>query len=265
MRHVMLVSITLALAAMPAVVHAQQPRVFLLDGKLLNQVKALPCSDPSKQNILRLATGDAERAMHEGPFTVTDNKVTPPSGDKHDYMSQAPYFWPDPSKPDGKPYIRKDGQRNPEIRKMSDHDALGKLGQASRALALGYYLTGKQEYANRAALLVRTWFLNSSTHMNPNLEFGQGIPGINTGRGVGIIESRPLMQVVDAVELIANSPSWSAADQHNLQQWYSQYVHWMRSSQKGQDEDAAKNNHGTWYDLQLTDYALFPATVILHA
>jgi hypothetical protein len=181
----------------------------------------------------------------------------PPSGDKHDYMSQAPYFWPDPSKPDGKPYVRKDGQRNPEIRKITDHDALGQLGEASRALAIGYYFTGRQEYADRAALLIRTWFLGPSTRMNPNLEFGQGIPGINTGRGIGIIESRSLMQVVDAVGLIANSSSWSAADQHELQSWYSQYVHWMRSSQKGQDEDAAKNNHGTWYDLQLTDYALF--------
>ena len=27
-------------------------------------------------------------------------------------MSQAPYFWPDPSKPGGLPYIRRDGERN---------------------------------------------------------------------------------------------------------------------------------------------------------
>lgn len=249
--------LALALTATPAVLHGQQPRVFLLDGKLLSQVKALPSTDPAKQNILRLAITDADRALHEGPFTVTSKEITPPSGDKHDYMSQAPYFWPDPGKPDGKPYIRKDGERNPEIRKIADHDALGKLGEASRALALGYYLSGKQEYADRAALLIRTWFLDPSTRMKPNLEFGQGIPGINTGRGIGIIESRPLMQVVDAVGLIADSSSWPVADQHKLQEWYSQYVHWMRSSQKGQDEDAAKNNHGTWYDLQLTDYALF--------
>ncbi|MEY4986832.1 MAG: hypothetical protein RL567_611 [Bacteroidota bacterium] len=32
------------------------------------------------------------------------NKVqTPSSGDKHDYMSQGPYWWPDTTKKDGKP------------------------------------------------------------------------------------------------------------------------------------------------------------------
>jgi hypothetical protein len=257
MRQLIYISIALALTTVPVALHARQPRVFLLDARLLTQVKTLPATDPAKQNILSLATADADRALREGPFTVTSKGVIPPSGDKHDYMSQAPYFWPDPSKPDGKPYIRKDGQRNPEIRKITDHDALGQLGETSRALALGYYFTGKQEYADRAALLIRTWFLDPSTRMNPNLEFGQGIPGINTGRGIGIIESRSLTQVVDAVGLIASSSSWSSADQHELQRWYRQYVHWMRSSRKGQDEDAAKNNHGTWYDLQLTDYALF--------
>ncbi|HEX5282568.1 MAG TPA: alginate lyase family protein [Bryocella sp.] len=257
MRQLISFAIALALTAVSVALHAQQPRVFLLDAKLLTEVKALPATDPAKQNILSLATADADRALHEGPFAVTSKEVIPPSGDKHDYMSQAPYFWPDPSKPDGKPYLRKDGQRNPEIRKITDHDAFGQLGEASRALALGYYFTGKQEYADRVALLIRTWFLDPSTRMNPNLEFGQGIPGINTGRGIGIIESRSLTQVVDAVGLIAKSPSWSSADQHELERWYSQYLHWMRSSQKGQDEDSAKNNHGTWYDLQLTDYALF--------
>lgn len=250
-------SLLLLMISSPLVFAAQQPRTFLLDGRLIAEIKSLPPDDTTRQKIMLLASAEANRAMRQGPFTVTSKQVTPPSGDKHDYMSQAPYFWPDPSKPGGKPYIRKDGERNPEIQKITDHDALGHLGATSRALAIGYYLTGNQEYAQRAALLLRTWFLDPATRMNPNLEFGQGIPGINTGRGIGIIESRPLMDVVDAAGLIAGSPSWSTADQKGLEQWYSEYVHWMRFSQKGQDEDAAKNNHGTWYDLQLTDYGLF--------
>lgn len=246
-----------SLAAATVHLSAQQPRVFLLDSHTLAALHAAPANDPAKQNVVRLATAEADRALHDGPFSVTFKGLTPPSGDMHDYMSQAPYFWPDPHKPDGKPYIRKDGQRNPEIRKITDHDSLGKLGEDARALALAYFLTGKQVYAERASLLLRTWFLDPATRMNPNLEFGQGIPGINTGRGIGLIETRSFTQVTDAAGLLDGSPAWTAAQQDALQSWFKQFVTWMRSSRKGQDEAAAKNNHGTWYDLQLTDYALF--------
>lgn len=240
-----------------ATLPAQQPRVFLLDAALLARVKDAPANDAGKLRLIAAATRDADRAMHDSPFTVMSKGITPPSGDKHDYMSQAPYFWPDPSKPDGKPYIRRDGERNPEIRKITDHDSLGKLGEDVRALGLAYYLTGKKEYADRAALLIRTWFLGPATRMNPNLEFGQGIPGINTGRGIGLIETRSFTSVVDAVGLIQPSGAWTDADQQALQAWFARFVEWMRTSSKGKDEAAAKNNHGTWYDLQLTDYALF--------
>src|SRR5438034_4836905 len=46
--------------------------------------------------------------------------ATPTSGDKHDYMSQAPYFWPNPDATHHLPYIRRDGERNAEINRFSD-------------------------------------------------------------------------------------------------------------------------------------------------
>ena len=234
-----------------------RPRVFQLDAGELERIKTAPPNDPEAQGIIHAAVEAADKALHEGPFSVMQKAVTPPSGDKHDYMSQAPYFWADPKKPNGLPYIRRDGERNPELKKISDHDDLGRLGEDTRLLGLAYYFTGKPEYAARAALLLRMWFLDPSTRMNPNLEFGQGIPGINTGRGIGLIETRSIISALDSVGLIAGSDAWSAADQRGMEQWVGDFLHWMRTSSKGKDEDTAKNNHGTWYDLQVTDYALF--------
>src|SRR5258706_5767962 len=191
------------------------------------------------------------------PVSVMDKALTPVSGSKHDYMSQAPYFWYDSTRPNGLPYMRKDGVRNPEINKITDHKFLSDLDNASRTLGLAWYFTGEEKYAAKATILLRTWFLDAATKMNPNLDYGQAIPGVNTGRGIGIIETVALTGIADAAGLLMNSKSWTEADHKSLQQWYSQYLNWLLTSKNGSDEHKAKNNHGTWYYAQVIDFALF--------
>jgi hypothetical protein len=59
------------------------------------------------------------------------------------------------------------------------------------------------------------------------------------------------------VGLLDGSKSWKEKDTKLLQQWYAQYLNWMLTSKNGNDEHAAKNNHGTWFYVQAVDFALF--------
>jgi hypothetical protein len=234
-----------AVLMLPISASAQtNPRVFILDAKQLT---------PDTVKLER----DAKKALTSGPFSVTSKATTPPSGDKHDYMSQAPYFWPDPQRPNGLPYIRRDGERNPEINKITDHRVLDQMVSAVETLALAYHSTRNEEYAAKAAVLLRAFFLDPTTRMNPNLQFAQAIPGINTGRGIGLIETRGLTRVVDAIGLLAGSEHWTTADQKGMEDWFSKFLQWMLESKNGRDEAAATNNHGTFYDVQVVSFALF--------
>jgi hypothetical protein len=200
---------------------------------------------------------EARKALSSGSFSVVLKEANPPSGDKHDYMSQAPYFWPDPKTPTGLPYIRRDGERNPEINKLPDHESMNRLSSSVHTLALAYYLKGDDAFAAKATALLRTWFLDPATRMNPNFQYAQAIPGITTGRGIGLIESRVLTQVVDAIGLLDGSKAFTAADQRGLEQWFASFLQWMMESRNGREEMAARNNHGTYYDLQTASFALF--------
>jgi hypothetical protein len=236
---------------------ASAPRVFILDAKVLAANRArVAAGDKDLAAAVEDLRKQADKALKAGPFSVMDKKDVPPSGDKHDYMSVAPYYWPDPTKPDGKPYIRKDGEAQPD-RQQGDKLAISRMCSAVESLACGWHFTGDERYAEHAAMLLRKWFLDEKTRMNPNLNYAQAIPGRNDGRGAGIIDAVGLINLVDAVGLLAGSKAWTDADQKGLEAWFGQFVSWLQESKNGRDEAATRNNHGTWYDLQLALYALF--------
>lgn len=236
----------------------QKPRVFLLDAnKLLETKQKIKSGDKSFAAALAKIEADANKVLQGGTFSVVNKAVTPPSGDKHDYMSQAPYFWADPKSPNGLPYIRRDGERNPEINKIIDHQSQDKMLTSVETLALAFYFTDDEKYAEKAAQILRAWYLDPATKMNPNLEYAQYIPGVNTGRGIGLIETSSLPRVVDAIGLLENSKALTEADKNGIKDWYAKFLNWMLESKNGLEESAAKNNHGTHYDLQVVSYALF--------
>jgi hypothetical protein len=235
------------------------PKTFVLKGEALDRnYQLIKANDIDKTKALKNLLNKADKILKEGKlYSVMNKKQVPPSGDKHDYMSTGPYWWPDPTKPDGLPYIRKDGLRNPTYYDISDTQEMDRMKDDTETLALAYYFTKEDKYAKYASKLMQTWFLDGATRQNPNLNFGQGIPGKNTGRGIGIIETRELFRVVDAAILLQESNQWSKDNHLALQKWFSDYLNWLTTSPIGKDEADEHNNHGTHYSVQIIDYALF--------
>jgi len=254
MRNILLAFVCLALAMQ---VSAQQPNTRVYNGKKLAAVKEKRES-PLYQKAVKKLISEAEKSLTATPPSVMEKKMVATSGDKHDYMSMGPYWWPDPSKPDGLPYIRKDGLRNPELDKL-DRNRLGDMAKHMTNLGLAYYFTGEEKYAKKAADFLNTWFLNPKTRMNPNLNYGQTIPGHNNGmgRGTGLIDTYSFVAMLDAVELLKGSKAMNSKLENGLKEWFTQFTTWMQDSTIGMEEKDAKNNHGLAYDVQLAAFTLY--------
>jgi hypothetical protein len=230
-------------------------RTFLWRPEWLVLEKKRLAGDQAASKKLRKA---ADAALTRGPYLVTAKTRTPQSGDKHDYYSIGPYWWPDSSKADGLPYVRRDGETNPESRGPEfDKDRIQRFAADVELLALAAYHLDDKRYAEHAAALLRTWFLDPATRMNPNLNFAQAVPGINAGRGEGIIELIVMPQVVESIGLVAAKGALTQKEVDGLKSWFGAFTGWMQTSENGRDEAAKTNNHGIYYDYLLAHFALF--------
>src|SRR5437773_2942261 len=141
----------------------QTPRTVLARESSLQDVKRrIAARDPALTPAYRALLAAADRALTMTPLSVMQKKMMPPSGNRHDYMSYAPYYWPDTTKPGGLPYIQRDGEMNPATR--ADHDGLRiqATTDAVEALSLAHYFSGDAKYSTRAAQLLRIFFLDSA-------------------------------------------------------------------------------------------------------
>ena len=226
-----------------------QPRLWNID-------KLNKASLENPALVAQIVT-DADKLLKKKIASVVEKEKPAPSGDMHDYVSCAPYYWPDPANPGG-PYIRRDGESNKAVL-TPDKKNMGSLIYGVVQLSLAYKLSSDEKYAAKAVDNLRIWFLNPATRMNPNLNFGQTIYGRlgGKGRGAGMIETYRFVELLDGVELLRKSASLTESDLTGLKKWFDNYLQWMMSSEVGNQEYNAKNNHGTSFDIQAIRYALF--------
>lgn len=242
-----------------AFVDEAPPELTNLPGERLAEIKRayLAGSSPETAVVKKLI----ERADKEldGPiYTIVHKEIVPPSGSKNDYMTVGPYWWPDPEQEDGLPWIRRDGEVNPVARgALADRNVARDFVNALNTMSHAAYFTGQEKYAGRADELMRAWFLDPATRMNPHLEYAQGVPGRSEGRCFGIIEWTMVGDIVTDLELLNQYGQVPQSTIAAADQWIADYLNWLQTSELGIEEGERHNNHGTWYDVQLMTMMLY--------
>lgn len=227
----------------------------VLDAQHLLYVK-LHLSDPSYAQAYKALKKQAEHDLVMKPLTVMSKDYIPSSGSKHDYVSLARYAWPDQTKPNGLPYMMRDGISNPELNKF-DRNKLSDMTGAIYRLSLAYYFSEDEKYAKKATELIHIWFLDKTTRMNPNLRYAQHIPGEADGRCYGVIDAYSFVEMLDGVQLLEKSKSFTAKDSKKLKAWFSHFLKWLLSHPQAIEESDQKNNHAIAYDVQVAAYSLY--------
>jgi hypothetical protein len=196
---------------------------------------------------------EAAWAMQQEPITVTASFCTRSAGGKHDFFSEADYFWPDPKNPDG-PYIDRDGMTNPD-NFVEHRKAMIRFSKVIGALASAYKITGDEKYVKQAVIHLKAWFINSETLMNPNLLYAQAVKGKFTGRNYGIIDSIHLMEVAQGIIVMENARPMDMETAAGVKKWFAEYTNWLMTSKPGIQEELTKNNHSTCWAMQVASFA----------
>lgn len=222
-------------------------------------------SDETAAGLRESLREAAAEALGRGPFSVVDKTSLPPSKDPRDYWHPAPYYWPNPVPIPGLPYIKRDGRRVPGTRlyeplsEQYDRSRLQRLFDDTFVSALAFRESGDRAFAEHGARLIRRWFLDPATAMNPHLEYAQVRRGHNRNRGGGrgIIEFKDMYYFLDAVRIIEASGALTETERGAFRDWLGRYLEWLVESPQGRSERSMQNNHGTCYDLQVASIAGF--------
>jgi len=261
------------------------PKTTVLVGSTLVSLKKQLASGgtAAQQAALARLLQAADGFLSIGPWSVVDKQTTPRSNDKHDYMSQAPYWWPHNAHPPSDPgtpgdcnvgfYVQHDGIRNsgeidPPV--LTDRFGLHTMIDGVFVLALAWFYTGDARYAARAETFARHWFLDRDTAMNPNMNFGQGIPcqpKPTFGRGTGIIELSGgyLSDLLDGLAILdLGAPGWTSTDQAGMRDWLSRFLTWLTAKQAADagwadpsQEATSQNNHQSWFDSSVASLGAY--------
>lgn len=236
-----------------------EPRFVYFAEKQLVQVKAEINAGSSffvQQYSKLLAQGDSLLTRPSDP--VVNKTVIPPSGDIHDYISYAPYRWPDETKKDGLPWKAVDGVVNPVSRgRDTDYTRLRDFSAAMEILSFAYYFSEEAKYSDKGLELLRIWFVDAETRVNPNINYGQAVPGLAEARPAGIIEWSRISTVITAMQIYEKGQVLPLEMKTQLLEWMNRYLDWLLTNRLGKEADALPQDHANWYNYQVVGLMIF--------
>ncbi|WP_461127204.1 alginate lyase family protein [Spirosoma aerophilum] len=218
-------------------------------GQVTKDVVKREVSQTLRKQVLKQAAW----AMQQEPVTVTAQTSPRSAGGEHDFFSEGDYWWPDSLNPQG-PYVQRDGMTNPD-NFVAHRQAMIRFSRVVGALASAYKLTGKEVYVRQALRHLNAWFVDSTTRMNPSLQYAQAIKGRATGRGIGIIDTIHLIEVAQGLLLMESAKIADKQIRSESHMWFVRYLYWLLTHPYSDDEMKAANNHGTCWVMQVAAFA----------
>lgn len=225
---------------------------------------------PAQISIVKFA----DEILREGPWSVMNKTVMPPSGDKHDYLSYRPYYWPNCSGVGNTteltqeeiyktcPYERRDGQFNPDYRLANDSGATQALMDAFLYAPLAHLIVSHNSslspntpefYSSAALRAANVFFVNADTLVHPHLNFSQLLrgPGVQMGSPTGVLDMHWWPKALTGMLLMRDLGVWSEQDLSGIVGWAKAYIPWLQTNDLAKAERASDNNHGSYFHNQL--------------
>lgn len=205
------------------------------------------CNDADAQSSQLV--GQWERELKQPHLSVVD-KSKCFSGNPHNYESLAYYAWPNPDDPRA-PYIYKDGMPSPEYNNY-DGIKLSRLKDHVRVLTEAFTATGDKRYLTSCTEQLNIWFVDKETVMNPNLNYGQFIPG-DSRNGLGhtgaVSEAYNFVYILDYIDELNECNALPTSLNKKMRKWFGKLLVWLRTSDLGLEMNGVADNHAVMYDV----------------
>lgn len=217
--------------------------------------------DAALGRLVGRLVGLAEKEVGNGAvYAVNGKKGAVGAGGLHEYVSVAPFHWRY-----GGQYVVREGLRSAEEMLYTvegerfDRTRWASFSGNVSVLTLAGYFSGNRMFFERAARMVRTWFVDEETRMEPHLRYAHMnfSKGETEGSYTGISEFVNVVTVFDMVRLLYKNEALSTEDMSGLKKWASEYGEFLQNSPQGHKAYTSSDHGGTLYDVQVAALAAF--------
>ena len=151
-------------------------------------------------------------------------------------MTLSPYWWPDSTKTDGLPYIRKDGERNPEVYEYPERENANRFGDAAYCLGVILLYHRKRSLCQSMRPSFADMVYRPETGHEPEYDLRTSRAGHEKNmRGSGFIDSRRFSRALGVAKLIEGSKSWTLSDKKNSMSGLPPSATGWRTARKGKE------------------------------